>query len=57
MILSNKLSKRRCLENIDIPEAPPRALPKVELMISTLPITLKCSSVPLNEKIIYTLAD
>ena len=31
-----------------LPAAPPRALPKVELIISTLPEQLRCSSVPLN---------
>ena len=31
-----------------LPAAPPRALPRVELMMSTLPSQERCSSVPLE---------
>lgn len=36
-----------CLYNITLPEAPPKAFPRVELMMSILPDTPQYSSVPL----------
>ena len=48
-VLLNKYRLERCLKifiisclpEVNPPEAPPKALPKVEVIISTLPITLQ----------------